>query len=288
MKMINCKTPYVSKDNIICPCGKCLSCLINKRKKWSLRCALEAYSHKFSSFVTLTYEDEPSEGVSKTELQRFFKRLRKRGYKFRYYAVGEYGSRTHRAHYHLLLFGFDFLNAQDIKDAWGLGFVKVDTLTPDRIVYACNYVTKKFGNVDNSNGRNPEFHLMSRKPALGINAIRFNKDKYFLQGADDVLKVMRINGKVLPVDTFLKQKMREEVFSPEEIKEIKARSIRELKSQSRRLLIKTCGLEWSKMDRRYLSHKITEVYNREMLPIQQAHQRKAEFYLKKKASYEKI
>ena len=61
--------------------------------------------------LNLTYDDAhlPEHGqLWKDELQRFFKRLRKGGYKFRYVASGEYGEKTRRPHFHIALFGMDF------------------------------------------------------------------------------------------------------------------------------------------------------------------------------------
>ena len=43
--------------------------------------------------------------LQKSDLQKFFKRLRKKTHeKISYYAVGEYGDNTQRPHYHIILF----------------------------------------------------------------------------------------------------------------------------------------------------------------------------------------
>lgn len=84
--------------------------MITKRQEWTFRLMLEMRESPFNYFVTLTYDQEhlPSDGVSLGEVQRFMKRLRKRlsarSTKVRFFAVGEYGSQSGRAHYHLLLF----------------------------------------------------------------------------------------------------------------------------------------------------------------------------------------
>lgn len=67
--------------------------------------------HEKSCMLNLTYDDEhlPKHGqLVKRDLQLFFKRLRKAGYKFRYVASGEYGDETRRPHFHIALFGMDF------------------------------------------------------------------------------------------------------------------------------------------------------------------------------------
>ena len=67
--------------------------------------------HKVSCMLNLTYDDEhlPKHGqLLKTDLQKFFKRMRKSGFKFRYVASGEYGDVSKRPHFHIALFGVDF------------------------------------------------------------------------------------------------------------------------------------------------------------------------------------
>ena len=61
--------------------------------------------------LNLTYDDAhlPEHGqLYKDDLQRFFKRLRKAGFKFKYVASGEYGDISRRPHFHIALFGCDF------------------------------------------------------------------------------------------------------------------------------------------------------------------------------------
>ena len=105
------------------PCGKCLPCRLNRTAEWTTRMLYELKSWRCASFVTLTYNDEnlpiAENGRStlvKKDVQLFMKRLRKySGRELKYYAVGEYGSveKTHRPHYHLIIFGFDALNDND-------------------------------------------------------------------------------------------------------------------------------------------------------------------------------
>ena len=127
---------YVS-DFIEIPCGKCIGCRLDYTRDWANRMMLEASYHEQNYFITLTYDDThvpksyyacpetgealPSLTLSKRDIQLFLKRLRKlTGQSFRYYLCGEYGSNTHRPHYHLIVFG---LNLDDLKplkqmDGW--------------------------------------------------------------------------------------------------------------------------------------------------------------------------
>lgn len=92
------------------PCGQCLGCRMDNCRSWADRMMIELDHSKKAVFLTLTYRDEDlpmrydmSTGevvntLQKRDLTNFFKRLRKRfaGKELRYYACGEYGSRTHR------------------------------------------------------------------------------------------------------------------------------------------------------------------------------------------------
>lgn len=94
------------------PCGKCAGCRAAKAKAWADRMILELDHSKKAVFLTLTYDNEhlpvlvnvnTGQGtptLQKRDLQLFLKRLRKafKGKELRYYAVGEYGSRTLRPH----------------------------------------------------------------------------------------------------------------------------------------------------------------------------------------------
>lgn len=105
---------------------------------------------KQASFLTLTYAEEClpfNKSVSKDELQRFFKRLRKNtGEKMKYFACGEYGSKNGRPHYHILLY---FNEIEDVQKAveknWTFGNVKTGTVTESSIRYVLNYLNKKGG-----------------------------------------------------------------------------------------------------------------------------------------------
>lgn len=76
---------------------------------------LEALDYANVWFVTLTYDDEhlplsPSglPTLRYSDVQKFLKRLRTNsGQKFRYFAASEYGDRTQRPHYHLIIYGLD-------------------------------------------------------------------------------------------------------------------------------------------------------------------------------------
>lgn len=80
-------------------CGTCSECQISKSKDWSARCYLESLKWAQNCFITLTYDNKhlpKNRTLVKRDLQLFWKRFRKRGYKVRYMACGEYGPTTLR------------------------------------------------------------------------------------------------------------------------------------------------------------------------------------------------
>jgi len=169
------------------PCGKCNFCLMSRRADWTFRISQEAKLHVLQDFVTLTYDDDHlpflmedgstvvgvdkvigSVGLTfqaslmKSDLQNFMKRLRKlvSPAKLRYYAVGEYGTRGGRPHYHIILFGLP--KHVDLAQVWGNGHVRRDHVSPASIHYVTKYHVNRYGD---SAGREPPFVLCLRSRA---------------------------------------------------------------------------------------------------------------------------
>ncbi|AXH73205.1 MAG: replication initiator protein [Microviridae sp.] len=192
------------------PCGMCIGCRIQRARTWALRCVHESKGHTFNSFVTLTYDDAnipDSQAIEKSTLQLFFKRLRKAGYVFRYFAAGEYGSTTNRPHYHVLFFGIDFhddrklykrsetgnlYTSEKLSQIWGLGHAIIAGFNYTTAQYVAKYIIGKklgkdsadsavYSRLDLSTGEcfqvSPEFVLMSRRPGIGA--------EWYAQFADD-------------------------------------------------------------------------------------------------------
>lgn len=220
--------PSAFFEGVPFPCGQCLACRINRRRVWTLRLMLEHYFHEKSSFITLTYCDEDLpynlEGVPvvcKKDWQDFLKRLRFffRPRKIRFYACGEYGTKTHRPHYHAILFGIapDELDpcylqfagkgpSSPILRLWSHGLVHVGDVSKESIQYVAGYVTKKF--TKKGDGYNPEFALMSRKPGIGAQAVEHVAaviEKYSLQ--ERAGRQLRIDGKTWPLGRYLLGKL---------------------------------------------------------------------------------
>lgn len=158
------------------PCGKCISCASYRASQWSIRAYHEAQLHEKNCFITLTYDDEnlPSDGkVNPQHLSQFWRDLRHSlpPRSIRYLACGEYGERTHRPHYHALIFGADFrgdskplregfYTSPSVEAKWGHGLVDISSVTMATCCYVAGYVQKKINNPDT-------FFRQSLKPGIG-------------------------------------------------------------------------------------------------------------------------
>lgn len=140
--MFTCSNPkFINLTSV--PCNNCYNCQMRKRAEWDFRLLQESLHCKDAVFLTLTYDNEHLEPLNKHILQLYFKKLRNLGYKFTYYAVGEYGERTGRPHYHVLLFISSYpsgsvCNPFSLYGTWNLGMMDVGSFTPKSV----HYVTK--------------------------------------------------------------------------------------------------------------------------------------------------
>lgn len=175
------------------PCGQCIGCRVDRTQDWTTRIVHEASLHDLNQFVTLTYSDAhlpPGNTLVKKDFQDFMKRLRKHhhkanGAKLRYFAVGEYGDTSERAHYHAVIFGIDFtdkrahsknehgdqLFTSDLLDSiWGKGHAFFGKVTVRSANYVAKYCIKKVNGsmaASHYGTRQPEFAVMSLKPGIG-------------------------------------------------------------------------------------------------------------------------
>jgi len=116
--------------------------------------------------------------LSKTDLQKFIKRIRNNTQRrsIRYYAVGEYGGKTWRPHYHAIIFD---VTPEEVTKAWRaenpktnryepIGHIHFGTVSDDSIAYTAKYMYKpKRVPLHENDDRTPEFSLMSK--GMGLN-----------------------------------------------------------------------------------------------------------------------
>lgn len=207
-------------------CGKCEGCLKTNINNWSFRLLIEAKRSTSVAFVTLTYSPEfvpltdsllPT--LSKTDVQKFFKRLRKSTRnKLRYFVVGEYGSHSYRPHYHLILFNTE--SRRSIENAWmvqgnPIGNCHIgDSIDNGAIPYTLKYMYKK-GLVPafSEDDRLPEFRMMSKK--LGSNYLSKEIIEYHLKDLENRQFVVN-NGYKLAMPRYFREKLIEYSGRPKE------------------------------------------------------------------------
>lgn len=196
---------------------------------------LEAAQYEDNCFLTLTYDEKnlpEDQSVNPREIQLFIKKLRFHyPRKIRYFAVGEYGDGTMRAHYHIALFNFpqckrgiSRFNTQTgkccatcdlIKTTWGKGQVIIGTLEPASAAYVAGYVVKKMTKDDDPRleGRRPEFARMSLRPAIGVGMMHELASTLMEHKLDekmiDVPLTLQHGKAHLPLGRFLRRKLRE-------------------------------------------------------------------------------
>lgn len=211
--------------SLMVPCQQCLGCRIDYSKHWADRIVMEQMISPPNTcfFVTLTYNDEALKDcltgknfiytvdgeeltlagatLVKRDLQLFFKRLRAYYVDhfdhdgIRYYAVGEYGSKTRRPHFHVCFFNLPILdlelyannfrgdalyNSPTLEKLWGKGYVVIGELNWETAAYTARYCVKKFKGkqadefYESMGDVLPEFSLSSRRP--GIAGAYFDKE----------------------------------------------------------------------------------------------------------------
>ena len=149
-------------------CGQCRACRLRRKKSWVGRLLMESGDHIVSRFITLTYADDPGI-LDYRDFQLFMKRYRERYGNVRFFAVGEYGGKTARGHYHAILFGHAPETrgfSVSLREVWGKGFCYDGTVTKDSIGYVSGYCFKE----NYAPGKMP-FVRMSLRPGIGMDRI---------------------------------------------------------------------------------------------------------------------
>lgn len=196
-----CNSPNLLSDGTLVACRKCPQCRQNRIDEWVGRCIAESKTSVATSFITLTYgrDEDGNESharsaiLSYSDVQKYFKQLRKRGFPCRYLVTGELGSKNERAHWHGLVFWQEHVpqtmvdyganswhparrqTPVDVPIVWDQRFNEPcwphgyshwtnvrNGYEKGSIAYACKYVNK-----DVNNDAAQSKLAMSKKPPLG-------------------------------------------------------------------------------------------------------------------------
>lgn len=240
----------VESRGVIHPCGQCVFCRINRKREWIARLLLEAASHQSNQFWTLTYDEEnlprtlgPGTTVRqstrsiqqssrrneicaaslqpgtlfKPDLEKFFKRIRRNFGQFRYYAIGEYGERLGRPHFHVLAFGIE-LSLESLQETWGHGQCHIGNVEQASINYCIEYSLKSEKSDQLIDLRRiPEYSVMSRNPGIGAYALSefrqaIMKSQPLPTGELLIPDTFKLLGKEYPVPRFIRNMLEDEGF----------------------------------------------------------------------------
>lgn len=205
---MQCISPILVRSKIgtkhFVPCGKCLFCLQSKRFDWSFRIMQELKDSSSAHFLTMTYNDShvPEDGsLTVRDLQLFVKRLRKaNSVPLRYYAVGEYGTKTQRPHYHAIMFNLDQKISDRLSSYWQKGNCFIGDVQAASVNYVTKYVINRPGDYGD---RAPPFSVMSRRPGLGSRYLSTHVGYH----KDQIRNYTNVNGVKGRLPRFYKDKL---------------------------------------------------------------------------------
>lgn len=176
-------------------------------------------------FLTLTYDTThvpiTRNGfmcLNKRDVQLFFKRLRKAETAkaksngltpsiLKYYAVGEYGGKGQRPHYHIILFNADITL---IQGAWQLGSVHYGTVSGASVGYCLKYMMKPCRiPMHRNDDRIREFSLMSK--GLGESYMTNAMLRWHHADPNNRMYINIQDGKKIPMPRYFKLKIYTEI-----------------------------------------------------------------------------
>lgn len=218
-----CNSPNKLADGTLVACRKCGQCRSNRIDEWVGRCIAESKTSVATTSLTLTYgrDEEGNESHARaailtySDVQKYFKQMRNRGYPCRYLMTGEHGSKKGRTHWHGIVFWqktiphtmTDYggnswhrspreipVNVPIVWDerfnepCWVHGFSHWEPVRSGHergsIAYACKYINK---DVDDPQAQSKL--AMSKRPPIGAD--------YFIQRAQKF-----VDARISPQDPF--------------------------------------------------------------------------------------
>lgn len=233
---------------VFVPCGKCSGCLARRASAWSFRLLQQEKYSSSAYFITLTYDSihvpisrNGFLELRKSDLQGLFKRVRRtHDYNgvsasercIKYFAVGEYGGRFKRPHYHVLLFNAElelmfskgdilllkrseFNGKQVVRmKQWDKGHVTVGKVEGASVGYVMKYISEPVKNFKLNNDSCRPFSIMSN--GLGIGYL--NQEMFNYHHEDLVNRMFcNVDGKKITMPRYYKDRL----YNNSERKEIK-------------------------------------------------------------------
>lgn len=190
------------------PCRKCIPCRLNMAREKAIRAYHESQMWDDNIFLTLTYDDEhlKSDRLQWIDFDLFIKRLNEklnRGLSkenrrpLPYMVTGEYGDKTKRPHWHVLIFNFrpddakkhyvtelgeQVYTSEFIRDLWTHGNIEFGSVTLDSASYVARYAAKKLAHGNDQDHDYHPIHNTSKKHAIGKKWIEKYHEQTFSRG----------------------------------------------------------------------------------------------------------
>ena len=211
-----CTAPNMLSDGSLVACRKCEQCKDHRTLDWVGRCIAESKTCVAATSITLTYGRDEHGNVSHaraailsySDVQKYFKQLRNRGYPCRYFVTGEMGSKKGRAHWHGIIFwqekvpismtdyGNNAWNAWNpampveraiewekrfFEPCWPHGYSHWEPVREGHmrgsIAYACKYIHK-----DVNDAASQSKLAMSKRPPLGARYFEQRAQRFVDEG----------------------------------------------------------------------------------------------------------
>lgn len=224
-------------------CGKCDQCKAQWRRNWIGRTLAENETASETWFVTLTYDggyDRPEAYVlTYSDVQKTFKKLRRKGFRFSYVVVGEYGGEKDRAHWHLLIFWYGLVPKArfderhyweiDGSSVWphGFSFIEKPRSSQATTAYLISYMDKQgaergeFRSSKSPSIGSRYIERIARERARGGLALFQKEPMYTVPGNPNkhgkpfYYKISRNSGLLrLACETYLEEWMRSRPYRP--------------------------------------------------------------------------
>lgn len=191
----------------VVPCGKCHKCLRDRQNAWVFRLQQEMKISSSAAFITLTYAEPPQsfnghQTLEPDHLKNFWKRLRKAtNRKIKYFAVGEYGTKFLRPHYHAIVYNLPqsiIQNSDKLTTHWKHGNTDIAPSNGATMRYTAGYIMQtKWQPTQDDDDRHPQFQRQSKNLGISyltpqmVNYHITNKLPIITKSGKDILKMPR-------------------------------------------------------------------------------------------------
>ena len=190
------------------PCNDCALCRLHSTAEVLCRLISASYEYNWiAHFATLTIAGVDVTDVSYNDVKPICDAIRKsnreNGTNYKFYITAEYGSKTHRPHYHGMFYGFSGRKSliEFIEKVYSLGNIKVDNCSLARFRYTANAHVNKCSHIPFKSVIEDGETYMLRCAKPFVTCSQKLGLKYVLLNASNILRdgYLKIHGVCYPV-----------------------------------------------------------------------------------------